>query len=108
MSIFLSPKALPDEFEALLSRSHPSIFTKDGRIVFHCDKYRKQYDNLEECYSRIHNLIVEVAEKNFPRPPDPDKCRIIQDRCVSVCSSCLSVQLTRGIIAEMKAEDCQH
>lgn len=80
VSVFLRPEAIPETFKALLRRKHSSIFTKDGRAVFHCDLHRTQYDNREECYRRIHRIFSDVAEENTPKDRDPQKSLIIDER----------------------------
>ncbi|KAK9458023.1 hypothetical protein V1511DRAFT_491503 [Dipodascopsis uninucleata] len=55
---------MPPEILDRLQRRNFRYLTKHDKVVVHSDKYRHRQDNLEDCFSKLHSVIIECAQ--FP------------------------------------------
>ncbi len=58
---------LPPAWQARLLARHGNKVTREGQLVLHSDRYRDQLRNLNDCRSRLLQILLECATAPVPR-----------------------------------------
>lgn len=56
------------------SRYHAS---KSSEIVIQSDEFRKQTDNVNSCFRKLHELIIQAGRENVPGKTSPEQMQRI-------------------------------
>jgi ribosome-associated protein len=60
---------LPAEVKDRLARHHKNRLTTEGQLVIQGQKFRDQARNIEECRSKLRQMVLQVLHPPRPRKP---------------------------------------
>ncbi len=60
---------LPPEVRERLARHHKNRLTTEGQLVIQSQKFRDQAKNVEECQSKLRQMVLQVLHPPKPRKP---------------------------------------
>ena len=64
---------------------HPAVLNsryrapKSGDIVIQADDSRKQNDNVNTCFRKLHDLIMQAGRNSIPGETSPEQVKRVQD-----------------------------
>lgn len=62
-----SSSAIRQDVKNRIRKGRPSLLTRDGALIFSCDKHRSRHQNVQDAQKRLANIILEYLVPPKPR-----------------------------------------
>jgi peptidyl-tRNA hydrolase ICT1 len=74
---------VPTVFHHAVARSR-YLAARSNTLVVHADESRKQADNAQTCYRRLHEAIAHAARDAVPAETSPEQMQRVKNLCVDL------------------------